>query len=103
MTTISKCQVTLGLGFSPVKFGIHRPYETGNNCVCNISSNSNSNSNAEVYKWPLDYHYQIVTVEIIRGKSNEPIDLGSIFGWVLSGNFRYVACPFEHLNTHVSY
>ena len=30
----------------------------------------------------LDYYYQIVTVEIIRGKSNEPIALGSIFGWV---------------------
>ena len=36
----------------PAKFGVHRPYGTENNGVCNISSNSNSisssNSNAEV-------------------------------------------------------
>ena len=27
------------------KFGIHGPYGTGNNGICNISSNSNSISN----------------------------------------------------------
>ena len=34
----------------PAKFGVHRPYGTGNTGVCNINSNSNSisNSNAEV-------------------------------------------------------
>ena len=40
------------LSDNPAKFGVHRPYGTGNNGVCNISSNSNSisnsNSNAEV-------------------------------------------------------
>ena len=36
------------LSDQPAKFGVHRPYGTGNNGVCNVSSNSNSNSNAEV-------------------------------------------------------
>ena len=40
------------LSHHPAKFGVHRPYGTGNNGICNISSNSssnsNSNSNAEV-------------------------------------------------------
>ena len=36
------------LSHHPAKFGVHRPYGTGNNGVCNISSNSSSNSNAEV-------------------------------------------------------
>ena len=53
VTTVSKCHVTLWVGSSilgghPAKFGVHRPYGTGDNEVCNISSNSNSNSNAEV-------------------------------------------------------
>ena len=45
--------VSLILSHHPAKFGVHRPYGTGNNGLCYISSNSNSNSNAEVYKWPL--------------------------------------------------
>ena len=36
------------LSYHPAKFGVHRPYGTGHNVVCNIDSNSNSNSNAEV-------------------------------------------------------
>ena len=32
----------LTLSDHPAKFGVHRPYGTGNNDVCNISSNSNS-------------------------------------------------------------
>ena len=32
----------------PAKFGVHRPCGTGNNGVCNISSNPNSSSNAKV-------------------------------------------------------
>ena len=57
MTTILKCHVTLWMGplilsDHPAKFRVDRPYGTGNNDVCNISSNSNSisnsNSNAEV-------------------------------------------------------
>ena len=47
----------LNLSDHPAKFRVHRPYGTGNNGVCNISSNSssisNSNSNAEVHKWPI--------------------------------------------------
>ena len=61
MTTISKCHVTLLVGplilsHHPAKFGVHKTNGTGNNGVCDISSNSNfnsnfsSNSNAEVYK-----------------------------------------------------
>ena len=57
VTTISKCHVTLWegplfLSDHPANFGVHKPYGTGNNGVCNISSGSNSisnsNSNAEV-------------------------------------------------------
>ena len=57
VTTISKCHVTLWMGplilsDHPAKFRVHRLYGTGNNGVCNISSNSssisNSNPNAEV-------------------------------------------------------
>ena len=33
---------------TPCRFGVLRPYGTGNNGVRCISSNSNSNSNAEV-------------------------------------------------------
>ena len=38
------------LSHHPAKFGVHRPYGTGNNGVCNNNSDSNSisNSNAEV-------------------------------------------------------
>ena len=32
----------------PAKFRVHRPYGTGNNGICNISSNSNSISNSNV-------------------------------------------------------
>ena len=32
----------------PASLGVHRPSGTGNNGVCNISSNPNSNSNAKV-------------------------------------------------------
>ena len=51
MTTISKCHVTLWMGplilsDHPAKFRVHRPYGTGNNGICNISSNSNSISNS---------------------------------------------------------
>ena len=50
----------------------------------------------------LDYYYQIVTGEIIREKNNEPIVLGSIFGWVLSGNFLDISRV--HLNiTHTCF
>ena len=53
MTTISKCHVTLWMGplilsDHPAKFRVHRPYGTGNNGICNISSNSNSISNSNV-------------------------------------------------------
>ena len=55
VTTTSKCHVLCGgspliLSHHTAKFGIHMPYGTGNNDVCNISSNSisNSNSNAEL-------------------------------------------------------
>ena len=43
----------LNLSYHSAKFGVHRPYGTGNNGVCNIGSNSisSSSSNAEVYKW----------------------------------------------------
>ena len=37
---------SLILSHHPAKFGIHRPYGTGNNDVCKISSNSNSVSNS---------------------------------------------------------
>ena len=30
------------LSHHPAKFGVHRPYGTGNNGICNISSNSNA-------------------------------------------------------------
>ena len=40
--------LALILSHHSAKFGVHRPYETGNNGVCNIISNSNSNSNAEI-------------------------------------------------------
>ena len=40
------------LSHHAARFGVHRPYRTGKNGVCSISSNFNSNSNAEVYKWP---------------------------------------------------
>ena len=30
------------------KFGVHKPYGTGNNGVCNISSNSNSNAEVQL-------------------------------------------------------
>ena len=51
VTTISKCHLALWvkpliLSHHPAKFGVHRPYGTGNDSVCNISSNSNSNSNS---------------------------------------------------------
>ena len=50
VTTILKCHVTLWVG--SLDLGVHRPYGTGNNGACNISSNSNnipnSNSNPEV-------------------------------------------------------
>ena len=36
------------LNHHPARFGVHRPYGTGNNGVCSISSDSNSDSNAEV-------------------------------------------------------
>ena len=52
VTMMSKNHVTLRVGSSypksPPKFGVHKPYGTGYNDVCNISFNSNSNSNAEV-------------------------------------------------------
>ena len=37
---------SLILSHHPAKFGVHRPYGTGNNGVCNISSNSNSSAEA---------------------------------------------------------
>ena len=54
ITTILMFHVTLWLGSThishhPAKSAVHRPYATGNNGVCNISSNSY----AGVYKWPL--------------------------------------------------
>ena len=36
------------LSHHAARFGVHRPYRTGKNGVCSISSNFNSNSNAEV-------------------------------------------------------
>ena len=46
VTTISKSHVTLWMWSShPAKFGVYKPDGTGNNIVCNISSNSNSISN----------------------------------------------------------
>ena len=36
------------LSHHAASFGVHRPYRTGKNGVCSISSNFNSNSNAEV-------------------------------------------------------
>ena len=57
VTTILKGLVTCGWGplilsYHSAKCGVYRPDGTGNNGVCNISSNSssifNSNSNAEV-------------------------------------------------------
>ena len=48
VTKISKCHVTLLVGFChlklPAKLGVHRPYGTENNVVCHINSNSNSNT-----------------------------------------------------------
>ena len=38
--------VLLILSHYPAKFRVHRPYETGNSGVCNITFNSNSNSNS---------------------------------------------------------
>ena len=49
----------------------------------------------------LDYYYQIVTGEIIRGKSNEPIALGSIFGWVLNGNILVISRVHLNITTHM--
>ena len=49
----------------------------------------------------LDYYYQIVTGEIIREKNNEPIVLGSIFGWVLSGNFLDISRVHWNITTHI--
>ena len=40
--------VALSLSQHPAKFGIHKPYESGDNDVCNASLNFNSSSNAEV-------------------------------------------------------
>ena len=51
----------------------------------------------------LDYYYQIVISEIIRGKKNEPIALGSMFGWDLWKFTQYIECPFERHSTQVSY
>ena len=48
-----------------------------------------------------DYSYQIVTGEIIRGKSNEPIALGSIFGWVLNGNFLVISRVHLNIKAHI--
>ena len=49
----------------------------------------------------LDYYYQIVTVEIIRGKNNEPTALGSMFGWVLSGNFLDISRVHLNITTYM--
>ena len=38
--------VPLILSPHPARFGVHRPYITGNNSVCSVSSNSNSNSDS---------------------------------------------------------
>ena len=35
----------------PAKFGVHRPYGTGINDVCNIDSNSNSNAEVPVLRF----------------------------------------------------
>ena len=49
----------------------------------------------------LDYYYQIVNSEIIHGKINESITLGSIFGWVLSGNFLDISCVHLNITIHM--
>ena len=36
----------------------------------------------------LDYYYQLMLGNIIRGKNNEPVAVESIFGWVLCGSFH---------------
>ena len=35
----------------------------------------------------LDFRYLFVTSYIIRGESNKPIPLNSVFGWILCGSF----------------
>ena len=35
-----------------------------------------------------DFYHTFFTDEIIRGKSNKPVELSSHFGWVLSGNYK---------------
>ena len=74
MTAQLKCRVTfwvvsLILNHHPARFVLHKPYETGNNVVCSISSNSNSN--AEVYKWP-DTHVITIFMLQLFNNNREP-------------------------------
>ena len=45
-----------------------------------------------------DYYYRFIYGNVIRGKSNEPIALESVFGWILNG---YCEC-FSLSNNFIS-
>ena len=49
----------------------------------------------------LDYYYQLVTGEIIRGEINEPVALNTVFGWVIGGEFQNTSRVQLNVTTHM--
>lgn len=52
--------------------------------LADLSNTENKNINILI---GLDFCYLFVTSHIIRGESNKPIPLNSVFGWILCGSF----------------
>ena len=44
-----------------------------------------------------DYCYSFVFAEVLKGKVNEPVNINSLFGWILSGRFDNTT--FVNLNS----